>query len=175
MKKSFTLIELMIVILLISLVYALSISSFKMEKKKEFNLDIYNIKDFLIKNFEYTKNLSFVCTKEQNLPCYVFIDEKLVENLKIENFFSQEVRVYNYDKLLSDYEFKTVSINNSEYQPFFELTFNKDFKHKNMIVETSNSKIFLLSSLSNEVKVFNSTNEILDRFNDLEIEVKDAF
>ena len=64
--KSFTLIELIIVILIISATYLLifSNSSFNIRSQEE-KITLYNLKDFLLKNFEYKKNISFLCVEEK--------------------------------------------------------------------------------------------------------------
>ena len=86
-RKAFTLIELIIVIILISISYYLifSNSNFKIENEKN-SLSFINIKKYLLDNFEFEDELSFVCINE-NLVCYIKVDGIINEELKIENFF----------------------------------------------------------------------------------------
>ncbi len=59
-KKAFTLIELFLVIILISTIYFLSFSSFNFESdKKNYKIKIENLKEFLLKNFSFEKELDF--------------------------------------------------------------------------------------------------------------------
>jgi lipopolysaccharide export system protein LptC len=171
-KNAFTLIEMMVVLILIISVSFISVTSFQTKKDKQVNV---NIKKYLLDNFSYTNSLSFVCLEEEGFPCYIFVDNKIEKDIKIENFFWQKPQVYYYDKQLSDFEFKDYKIENIDYKPIFELNFNKDLKNDNLVVDTNDSKVYLITSITNKVEVFNSTNEILDRFNELEVEVKDAF
>ncbi len=174
-KNAFTLIEMMVVLILIITVSFISVASFQTKKDKQINVNITNIKKYLLDNFSYNNNLSFICLDEDDFPCYIFVDNKLEKDIKIENFFEQKPVVYNYNRQLSDFEFKEYKIDNINYKPIFELNFNKDLKNENIVVDTNDSKVYLITSITNKIEIFNSTNEILDRFNDLEVEVKDAF
>ena len=61
-KKSFTLIELIIVIILISTTYFLVFSNNNFHiKTDEKRLDLSSLKDYLMKNFEFEKDISFLC------------------------------------------------------------------------------------------------------------------
>lgn len=171
--KAFTLIELIIVILLISLVYFLVFSSFDLKKNQKKDLQIKDLKTYLLNNFSYENNLKFVCLDYESFPCYIFIDNALNEKVKIENLFMKEPRVYEYTKELKDFYLNEVKIENITYQTVFEIEFNKDYKHKDLVLEVEN-KVYLFNSISNIVKEYKSTNEILDEFYDKSIEVKDA-
>ena len=97
-KSSFTLIELIIVILIISITYLLIFSNSNFDvKKQEERLTLYNLEDFLLKNFEFEKSLSFVCIEEK-FTCFVKVDDKLQKDFRIEKFFKQKPDVYEYDK-----------------------------------------------------------------------------
>ncbi len=174
-KNAFTLIEMMVVLILIITVSFISVSSFQTKKDKQANVNISNIKKYLLDNFTYTNSLSFVCIDEDSFPCYIFVDNKIEKDIKIENFFEQKPQVYYYDKQLTDFEFKDYKVDNIDYKPIFELNFNKDLKNENIVIDTNGSKVYLITSITDKVEVFNSTNEILERFSDLEVEVKDAF
>lgn len=173
-KKSFTLIELMIVILLTGTIYYLVFSSFSSNKEKQYIVNIENIKDFMLRNFDFEEELSLICIEDERKNCYIFVDKNITTDIKIKNLFKEIPEVYNYDKDLSTYIFNKIRIENIEYEPFFELIINSDKKHKNIVLDTLDEKVYLFSSISKKVEVFNSMNEIRDRFFDMEIEVKDA-
>ncbi len=174
MKKSFTLIELIIVILLISIVYFLAFSSFSVKNEKEYKVDLENLKEFMFKNFTYEKNLSLVCIEDESKDCYIFIDDKMDKDIKISNLFTQIPDVYNYNKDLTRYDFTKIRLDDIEYEPFFELKIDSDKKHKDIVLDTLNEKVYLFSSISKNAELFNNTNEVIDKFSENEIEVKDA-
>lgn len=173
-KKAFTLIELVLVIVLISTIAYLTATSFNFKTQEKYKVNLENLKEFLLKNFEFNKKLSLTCIEDDTLDCYVFIDGIENKDIKIENLFTQLPEVYNYDRDLSDYEFGTIRLNDIDYKPFFQLDINSDRKHKNIVLDTIDKKVYLFSSISKKPEVFDNTNEIIDRFYDLEIEVKDA-
>ena len=173
-KKAFTLIELVLVIILTSTIYFLAFSSFNVEKPKEYKVNIENIKEFLLKNFSYENELSLKCIENDTKDCYVFIDKSINKNITIENLFEEIPEVYNYDKELSSFVFSKIRIDNNEYEPFFDLTLNKDRKHKNIVVDMQDSRVYLIHSISKNIKKFENSNDIIDQFRANEIEVKDA-
>ncbi len=173
-KKAFTLIELVLVIILTSTIYFLAFSSFTINNEKQYKVNIENIKDFLLKNFPYENQLSLICIEDETKDCYVFIDYNINKDIKIENLFEETPEVYNYDENLSTFVFSKIRIDNIEYEPFFDITINRDRKHKNIVLEMQDSKVYLIHSISKEMKKFENTNNVLDQFRENEIEVKDA-
>ena len=173
-KKAFTLIELVLVIILTSSVYFFAFSSFTSKEKKQYKVNIENIKDFLFKNFSYENELSLKCIENDTNDCYVFVDNTLREDIIIQNLFNEIPEVYNYDKDLSSFVFSKVKIDNIEYETFFELNFNKDRKHKSIVVDMQDSNVYLINSISKIAKKFENTNDVIDQFRTNEIEVKDA-
>lgn len=174
MKKSFTLIELIIVILLISIVYFLAFSSFNVKKEKEYKVNLENIKEFMLNKFSYENTLSLVCIENEIKECYIFIDDNINKDIKIKNLFTQIPEVYNYNKDLNSYDFTKIRFDDIEYEPFFELKINSDRKQEDIILDTLDEKVYLFSSILKNAKVFKNTNEIIDEFFINEIEVKDA-
>jgi len=173
-KKSFTLIELIIVMILISTVSFLILPSFNLKKEKEYKVSLSNIKEFMIKKFSYEETLSLVCFDDGSKECYIFIDDNINKDIKIKNLFAQIPDVYNYNKDLTRYDFTKIRLDDIEYEPFFELKIDSDKKHKDIVLDTLNEKVYLFSSISKNAELFNNTNEIIDKFSENEIEVKDA-
>lgn len=174
-KKSFTLIELIIVILIISTTYLLifSNSSFNIKSQEE-KISLYNLKDFLLKKFDYEKELSFVCV-EKDFVCYVKVDGKLVKDFKINNFFKKIPDIYEYKAQEKRLEFKDIRIENFDYGVIFELKINSDYKTNEFILDTLENEVYVFNSIFTKPKIYKSLNESFEVFNQEQIEVKDAF
>ena len=174
-KKSFTLIELIIVILIISTTYLLifSNSSFNIKNQEE-KISLYNLKDFLLKKFDYEKELSFFCV-EKDFVCYVKVDGKLVKDFKINNFFKKIPDIYEYKAQEKRLEFKDIRIENFDYGVIFELKINSDYKTNEFILDTLENEVYVFNSIFTKPKIYKSLNESFEVFNQEQIEVKDAF
>ena len=174
-RKGFTLIELIIVIILISISYYLifSNSNFKIENEKN-SVSLTNIKKYLLNNFKFEDELSLVCINE-NLVCYVKIDGIINEELKIENFFKTKPDVYEYNKDEQIIDYESIDIDNISQDVIFELKINSDYKTNEIVVDTLNDKVYLFNSIFNEVKVYPSLQEVFETFNTNQLEVQDAF
>lgn len=174
-KKSFTLIELIIVILIISTTYLLvfSNSSFSIKNQDE-KISLYTLKDFLLKKFEYEKEISFLCV-EKDFVCYVKVDGKLVKDFKINNFFKKIPDVYEYNANEKKVEFKDIRIENFDYEVIFELKINNDYKTNEFILDTLENEVYVFNSIFTKPKIYKSLNEIFEVFKQEQIEVKDAF
>ena len=174
-KKSFTLIELIIVILIISTTYLLIFSNVNFNtKNKEEKVTLYNLKNFLLKNFEFKKNLSFVCIEEK-FTCFVKVDDKLQKDFKIEKFFKQKPDVYEYDKDEKKVEFKELRVDNFNYEVIFELKINSDYKTNEFIIDTLTDGVFVFNSIFTNPKVYKTLRDSYEVFEQNKIEVKNAF
>lgn len=173
--KSFTLIELIIVILIISATYLLifSNSSFNIKSQEE-KITLYNLKDFLLKNFEYKKNISFLCVEEK-FTCYVKVDDKIEKDFKINNFFKKRPEIYEYNKQEKKLEFKELRVDNFNYEVIFELKINSDYKTNEFILDTLENEVYVFNSIFTKPKIYKSLNESFEIFNIDQVEVKDAF
>lgn len=174
-KKGFTLIELVVVIILIMSAYFLifSNSNFTLKKDK-IVLSLENLRETMLENFEFNDNLSFVCI-EENYECFFEIDGKLDEKSGIKNFFKDKPIIYEYKKELKAIEYFQVEINNTKQDIIFEFKINNDYKSNEFILDTSNEKVYVFNSIFKEPKIYSSLNEVKDNFERNEIEVKDAF
>ncbi len=152
MKKSFTLIELVIVIILTSIVTFLAFSSFNSPYEKKYKIDLLNIKDFLFKNFEFEKELSLTCIDDEKFSCYIFIDNNINKDIEIKNLFSQIPDVYKYDRDLSKQEFKTLRLDDVEYDIFFELKIDNSKFIKIAQISNNRDQYELLVGILDEIK-----------------------
>ena len=174
-KHAFTLIELIIVIILISVSYYLvfSNSNFKINNNKK-NISFINIKKYLLDNFEFENEISLICTNE-NLVCYIKTDGIINEEVKIENLFENKPDVYKYQKEEQILDYESIDIDNISQDVIFELKINSDYKTNEIVVDTLNDKVYLFNSIFNEVKVYPSLQEVFETFNTNQLEVQDAF
>lgn len=173
-KKGFTLIELIIVIVLISTTYFLVFSndSFKV-KKSEIRLDFYNLKEYLLRNFEFKNELKLSCI-EEDLMCYIIVDGKANENLKIQKFLKKVPDVYKYNADRIKVDFGELKVNYMNYKVIFELKIDRDYKTNEFIVDTQDN-IFVFNSILAKPMLYKSLDESMEVFNINKIKVKDAF
>ncbi len=174
-KKAFTLIELIIVIVLISTTYFLVFSndSFSV-KKDEKILDLFNLKEYLLNNFEFEKELSFLCI-EDDYSCYIKKDGILDKNFKVTNFFKTEPDIYQYNSDEEKVEFEKLRVDNVNHNVIFELKINSDYKTNEFIADTLDSGVFVFNSIFTQPKKYKSLNDSFESFELNQKEVKDAF
>lgn len=174
-KRAFTLIELIIVILIISTTYLLifSNSSFSIKNQEE-KITLYTLKDFLLKNFRFENNISFLCVEEK-FTCYVKVDDRLQKNFKITNFFKKRPDIYEYSKKEKILEFKELRIDNFNYEVIFELKINSDYKINEFILDTLENEVYVFNSIFTKPKIYKSLNESFEVFNINKTKVEDAF
>lgn len=174
-KKTFTLIELVVVILLISTTYFLvfSNSNFTIKKEKT-KITLSSLKEYLLDNFQFEDELSFICI-EDNFDCFVKIDNEISKDFKVENFFNTKPEIYEYNQNQTRIDFKDIRIADISYDIIFELKINSDYKSNDFIVDTFEEKVFVFNSIFKKPKLYSSMNEVLDKFNTNQLEVKDAF
>ena len=173
-KKAFTLLELIIVLIIVGLSYYLIISTSSIAPKKDTNnLSLSNIKEYIIKNFEFKKNICFFCI-EKDLACYIKVDNKIQKDFEIKNFFSSTPSVYEYSDNYSKIDFLPMSMNEGEEKVIFELMLNSDFKHKDFIVDTGD-KFYLFNSIYDRPIIFDSFGEVFQKNQNRKQEIKYAF
>ncbi len=95
MKKAFSLIELLIVILIIGIIYTLSVGNFKKIKDGSEKLELKNLKTYL-QNIKHEQNVELICLDECS-SCDIFVDGEKYTKKSIDNFLDKSVKVYRYD------------------------------------------------------------------------------
>ncbi len=94
-RRAFTLMELMIIIVIIGIVYAMALSSFKIpDPKKLESFSMLDLPEYLRKNYPLT-DTKLVCFEPCG-SCKVLVDGEWMED-EIELFDSSDVRAYTLD------------------------------------------------------------------------------
>jgi prepilin-type N-terminal cleavage/methylation domain-containing protein len=93
MKKAFSLIELMIVIVIMGLMYTLSIQSFSNTANKLNKVTLLNLKEYM-QGLDYQKSVRFLCLDDCK-SCDILIDG--VKQNTIEDILDDSVLSYEYD------------------------------------------------------------------------------
>ena len=160
MKKAFSLIELLIVILIVGIVYSISIGSFKKIKESGEKLDLENLKSYL-QAIPHRKKVSVVCLNEC-LECEIFTDGEKYK--KIKSFVDRSVKSYRYDFSYGMVELKK---NNN-------LCFSYDVTRGGVgsqIFVEFKDKVYDMSSYLNGVTVYSSLADALDERENLVREI----
>ena len=97
MKKAFSLIELMIVIVIIGVVYTLAITKLQTVGEQKMTLSFSNLKEYL-RSFikDEAASARLLCLDDCS-ECSVYVDGEKVKT--IESFFDERVETYRYDVL----------------------------------------------------------------------------
>ena len=151
MKKAFSLIELLIVILIIGIVYTISVSGFKRIKNSDEKLTLEILKSYLQK-IPHTKSVKIECVDEC-LKCNIFVDEK--KSKKIDTFVDKNVKSYRYD-----FSYGMVELE-KEDNVCFSYTINKEGVGEQIFVEFK-GKVYDFSSYLGKTPVYNSITEALE-------------
>lgn len=102
MRRAFTLIELLIVIMIIGVVYTLAISSFQKIGDESKKVNIENLKEYL-QNFPHAKSSKILCLDDCS-KCDILVDGEVEKTL--DNFLDKNVKVYRYNFLQGMFEQK---------------------------------------------------------------------
>lgn len=165
MKKAFSLIELLIVVVILGVVYSMAIGT--IQKSSKVNVEevtLKNLKRFL-QSFEYKKSVKLLCL-DSCLSCNVYIDGNKDEESKdsFENFLTDDVEIYRYDYNSGMEEKKQEVFFNSEdveEDVCFSYTVDKKGIGDQVFVKF-NDKVYDFTSDSPLSKVYKSLREIQD-------------
>ena len=142
------------------------------EEKKEINL--LNLREFLLSNFIFKKELSFICI-EDSFSCFIKIDGELNKDFKIDNFFKAKPKVYEYSKYLIEKNFYNLRIDNFTYDVIFEFRIDDDYKTNDFILDTLISNVYVFNSIFSKPIEYKTIEDILGDFEKKQNEVMDAF
>ena len=171
-KGAFTLIELLIVIVIMGMVYAIIAPNLNLKAYvEEEGLNFNTLYPFL-KKYSYENKIVLKCTNEDG--CFVLSDGELTDRIENKLFKSEPV-VYQYNKNLDVKEFSRLEIEDLEsFDIVFEYELNKDGISKDMIVEVD-EKVYIFNSFKNQVIHLNYASDVVDYFDVSKEKVRDAF
>lgn len=171
-KKSFTLFEIIIVIILISVLYTFAIGSFTSKSKKNLHtITLMNLKTELLK-FEYEKTIEIQCV-EDDLSCFVFSDG-VKQDDKISNLFHEQPIVYKYNQNQDKIEYTPLELEEMErYNIVFKYSCDNYGKCSEFIVEDGDD-IYIFNDIKLKPIKYKYLGDIDDYFNKKIEEVKDA-
>jgi len=172
-SKGFTLLEIIISIILVSILYLFAINNFSVNTGKEKdNINFHTLKSELL-SYNYEKRITIKCI-ESDYSCFIFIDNKLQEN-KIKGLFNEEPTVYKYNSKLEEKTFNRLELEKLEnHNIVFEYSCNKEKKCTEEIV-FANNRGYIFNDINMKPIIVDNISEIEDYFQDKIQEVKDAF
>ena len=114
MKKGYTLIELMIVVVLMGLIYGLVTNVFQRYKDKAIDVTLLSLEKYMM-SFHHNNHVSLVCIKGCQ-ECLLHIDGKFKQN--VTPFIKKDVEAYHYDK--------DIGIRELTFIPYFDSDIEED-------------------------------------------------
>lgn len=173
--SSFTLIELILVLILVGVIYAIFLPKFNTTtKNQDKKIELKTLKKYLLENFDFQESIKFSCI-EKDFTCYVIIDNAINEDVKIENFFNVEPEILTYNKNLDRYDLGKITVDGFTENLIFEYKINSDFKSNEFILDTKENKVYLFNSIYENPLVFDSVFEVRDYIDKNINGVKGAF
>jgi hypothetical protein len=169
-KKSFTLIEIILVVAIISLAYYFTIDNFKFKTiNKSSFINISNLKSYMLK---FNQELSIVCV-DDGKRCFIKDSNNNIIQ-KVDNLFKSKPIVYEYNKDLKEINFEDLELEQLDrYEVCFKYKINKYKKSDDIIVEVNN-KVYIFNSIYKTPIKLDSISYVYDYFEDLKQELKDA-
>ncbi len=157
MRKAFSLIELLIVIMIIGVVYTLSISNFSKLSEDSFNITLGNLKEYLLA-IPHKKSAKLLCLNNC-LSCDVIVDGAMHDT--IDEFLDSSVNVYRYELSYGFVEREEnifFNIDGVEEAVCFSYEVDNNGVGDQVLVEFKN-KFYDFSTYFNKTAVYNSMND----------------
>ena len=151
MKKAFSLIELLIVILIIGVVYTLSVGSFEKVKDESKKLTLQNLKEYL-QDLPHEKSAEILCLDDCSM-CKILVDGKKIREL--DDFLDKSVKSYRYD-----FSYGMVELDKVD-DVCFSYEIDKKGVGQQVLVEFKN-KFYDYSTYLTPVSIYSSLQEARD-------------
>ena len=164
MRKGFTLLELMLVVLIMGMVYGLVINVFERYKEKTIDLTLMSLEKYM-QSFYHNNKVSLICIKKCN-ECLLFINDTLKKN--VTPFITEELEVYHYDKDIGLREVKFPPYfpsENQEEDVCFQYDIHPDGSRSEMIVKHGKD-VYDYPSYFGSVHRHASLNEVIEQYNE---------
>ncbi|MFT7860350.1 MAG: prepilin-type N-terminal cleavage/methylation domain-containing protein [Sulfurimonas sp.] len=149
MKKAFSLIELMIVIVIIGVVYTLVITKLHNANDEAEKLSLKTLKSYLYKQIKDGNNAKMFCDQECQV-CTVYVDGDKVAEL--EGFVDNSIEVYRYNYLQG--------LIPQEFRGCFTFEIGRNSISDQFIV-AYHDKVYDFSEYFEGVKVYNSLEDLV--------------
>ena len=159
-KSSFTLFELLIVILIISLLYGIFVQKLSHKESIRPQDRLKNL-DAILAKYDFNESAEIVCINECK-ECFVQIDGKRVEDIEL---FDGSVKVYDYDihGVLSQVQFTPIFDDENPKQVCFRYRLYPNKSHSSYIVEYKD-KYYLYFAYMRPTEVYASISEAQKAF-----------
>jgi len=151
LKKAFSLIELLIVILIIGVVYTLSVGSFEKVKDESKKLTLQNLKEYL-QDLPHEKSAEILCLDDCSM-CKILVDGKKIREL--DDFLDKSVKSYRYD-----FSYGMVELDKVD-DVCFSYEIDKKGVGQQVLVEFKN-KFYDYSTYLTPVSIYSSLQEARD-------------
>jgi len=170
-KKAFSLIELMIVIVIVGVVYSLAVSGIRKVSEKEMLPSLSNLKVYL-KSYlkEDAKSVRYLCLDDCS-ECSIYVDGIKTKTLK--SFFDESIETYTYNFLQGTQELRDAVFFNREGKQesvCFSLTMDKNSISDQYIVRYK-ERVYDYTPYFTQTKVYDSLEELQDEKEKLAQEV----
>lgn len=163
-KKAFSLIELLIVIMIIGITYTLAIGSFEKIAEEKIPLTLKNLKNYL-HTFEREKSVEFLCL-DRCRSCDIYVDGEIQSELEgsFDEFLDDSLKVYRYEYGLGAVQKEMIIYFNSEdveEKVCFSYTLNKQGIGEQYLVEYQ-EEVYDFSTYFEPTAKYNSLDEAVD-------------
>ena len=152
LKNSFTLIELLIVIVIISLVYGIFVQKIS---SKEHHLKKDGVKNLraLLQQYDFNESAKVVCI-QKCIECSIYVDGKKIKSIEL---FTKPITVYDFDihGILTQKEFVPIFQKDEPQEVCFEYTLYPNGSASSFIVQEG-SKYYVLYAYAKPTKVVDS-------------------
>ncbi|QOP41723.1 prepilin-type N-terminal cleavage/methylation domain-containing protein [Sulfurimonas marina] len=160
MKKAFSLIELMIVIVIIGVVYTLVITKLHSVNEEQEKLSLKNLKSYMYKQIKDGNSSKLVCEDDCSV-CTLYIDQE--KRAEIEELIDDSIEVYRYSY--------SEGLVQQRFKGCFEFEVARDGISDQYIVAFKD-KVYDYSEYFKGVKVYDTLQECVDEKEQLIQEVK---
>lgn len=162
MKKGFSLIELLIVIMIIGVVYTLAITKLKRVGKEKVEPSLANLKEYLHSVDKDAERIRFLCLDDCS-ECSVYADGKKLQSM--ESFFDSSIETYSYNFFQGAQQVKNTPFftkDENEKNVCFSLSVTKDGISDQYFV-VYKKKVYDYTSAFEGTKVYNFVEEAVEQ------------
>ncbi|NOQ31178.1 MAG: prepilin-type N-terminal cleavage/methylation domain-containing protein [Helicobacteraceae bacterium] len=159
-KRAFTLIELLIVIIIISLIYAVVFDNFLKKKGEVDTLSIRTIKAYMNKEAEGKKGITSLVCSSSLKKCFLLNNGEIIT----QNDFDKKYELY-YLKASEEIfrsELPFVDIDNEEFKPSFIVNRYENGVFSPTILKNEKEQWFYITSYFENYKEFDSQVELIE-------------